>query len=303
MKKVIFIFIIYHLSFIISNAQELNFNVMVNGDAILTQQTTDKQVFVDLKNTISDFINNKRWTNDIFAAEERIKCNLIITFTKSPQQNVFVGTAQLQVFRPIFGSTYESVVLNYTDRSFNISFLPEDRQMIFNEQTFSNNLTSILGFYSLIALGVDYDSFGKLGGTPYFQRAFNVANLAATASQSGWQQNEEQRNRYWLIENLMNQQLQPFREGLYAYHRQSLDNFATEASTARKQVLELLNTMRGIQAQKSSAAVILYSFFDAKDKELVNIFSEAPKNEKQKAFDVMSNLDPGKTEYYRKLVK
>jgi Domain of unknown function (DUF4835) len=303
MKKLIFTFIIYHLTFIVGKAQELNCNISINADAIFTQQTTDKQIYVDMKAAMSDFINTKRWTNDIFSPDERIKCNLIITLTKSPQQNVFQGTSQFQVARPIYGTTAETVVLNYIDRNFSFSFTPEDRTMIFSEQTYSNNLTSILAFYANLALGVDYDSFGKLGGNPYFQKAFNIANLAANASQSGWQSSEDQRNRYWLIENFQSLQLQAFREGMYAYHRLALDNFTTDPATGRKQIMDLLMKIKEIQAIKSSSAVMWYSFFDAKDKELVNVFSEAPKNEKQKAFNLLAELDPAKTEFYRKLMK
>ena len=303
MKNIFFTFIILNATFIIGNAQELNCNISINADAIFTQQTTDKQIYADMKSAMSDFINSKRWTNDIFSPDERIKCNLIITLTKSPQQNVFQGTSQFQVARPIYGTTAETVILNYIDRNFSFSFTPEDRQMIFAEQTYSNNLTSILAFYAYLALGCDYDSFGKLGGNPYFQKAYNISNLASNASQSGWQSNEDQRNRYWLIENFQSLQLKDFREGMYNYHRLALDNFTTDAATGRKQVMDLLSSIKTIQGVKSSAAVIFYSFFDAKDKELVNIFSEAPKNEKQKAFNLLAELDPAKTEFYRKLIK
>lgn len=283
-------------------AQELNCNVTIVSDQLQSQQAAEKQVFVDMKAAISDFINSKRWTNDIYSQEERIKCNLIITFMKSPQQNVYQGNAQFQVIRPVYNATYESVVLSYVDRNFNISFTPEDRQMNFNELTFSNNLTSILGFYSLIALTVDYDSFSKLGGNPYLQRAYNIANLASSAGQGGWEQSGDQRNRYWLVENLQNQQLLAFREGLYNYHRIALDNFTIDPVGGRKQVMDLLNSIKTMQQLKTNS-VLLNSFMNAKNQEMVNIFSEATKDEKQKAFTLLSSVDPSKTELYRKLVK
>jgi Domain of unknown function (DUF4835) len=283
-------------------AQELNCNVTIVSDQLQSQQAAEKQVFVDMKASISDFINNKRWTSDIYSQEERIKCNLIITFTKSPQQNVFQGNAQFQVIRPVYNAAYESIVLSYVDRNFNISFTPEDRQMNFNELTFSNNLTSILGFYSLIALTVDYDSFSKLGGNPYLQRAYNIANLASSAGQGGWEQTGDQRNRYWLVENLQNQQLLPFREGLYNYHRIALDNFTIDPVGGRKQVMELLTSIKTMQQLKTNS-VLLNSFMNAKNQEMVNVFSEATKDEKQKAFALLSAVDPSKTELYRKLVK
>lgn len=285
-----------------SYAQELNCNVTIVADQLQSQQAAEKQVFVDMKAAISDFINNKRWTSDIYSQEERIKCNLIITFMKSPQQNVYQGNAQFQVIRPVYNAAYESIILTYVDRNFNISFTPEDRQMNFNELTFSNNLTSILGFYSLIALTVDYDSFSKLGGNPYLQRAYNIANLASSAGQGGWEQSGDQRNRYWLVENLQNQQLLPFREGLYTYHRIALDNFTIDPVGGRKQVMDLLTSIKTMQQLRNNS-VLLNSFMNAKNQEMVNIFSEATKDEKQKAFTLLSTVDPSKTELYRKLVK
>ncbi|CAH0997542.1 hypothetical protein EMA8858_03676 [Emticicia aquatica] len=301
MKKFICLFFLANYTFLLQ-AQEINCNVTIVSDQIQAQQMAEKQVFVEMKTAINDFMNNKRWTNDIYSQEERIKCNLIITFTKSPQQNVFQGNAQFQVIRPVYNATYETVILSYVDRNFNVSFTPDDRQMIFNEQTFSNNLTSILGFYSLIALTVDYDSFGKLGGNPYLQRAYNIANLASSAGQGGWEQSGDQRNRYWLVENLQNQQLLPFREGLYNYHRIALDNFTIDPVGGRKQVIDFLNAIKTMQQLRANS-VLLNSFMNAKNQEMVNIFSEASKDEKQKAFQLLSAVDPSKTELYRKLVK
>ncbi len=301
MKKILFLLLIVPYS--VLQAQELNCSVTIVSDQINAQQVSDKQVFVDMKTAITDFMNNKRWTNDIYGQEERIKCTLIITFTKSPQQNVFQGNAQFQVIRPVYNATYETIMLSFVDRNFTVSFSPDDRQMVFNEQTFSNNLTSTLAFYSLIAITLDYDSFGKSGGNQYLVRAFNIANLASSAGQGGWEQSGgDQRNRYWLVENLQNQQFLPFREGFYNYHRLTLDNFTTDPVGGRKQVLEFLNALKTLQQLRSNS-VLLTSFFNAKNQEMVNIFSEATKDEKQKAFQVLSVIDPSKTELYRKLVK
>ncbi len=301
MKRLIYFLIITNVSWL--HAQEIKCDVTIVSDQIQAQQISDKQVFVDMKTSISEFINNKRWTTDSYSEEERIKCNLIITFTKSPKQNVFQGNAQFQVIRPVYNATYETLLLSYVDRNFNISFTPDDRQMVFNEQTFSSNLTSILGFYSLLALTIDYDSFAKLGGNAYLQRAFNVANLASTAGQNGWEQaGGDPRNRYWLVENLQNQQLLQFREGMYNYHRIALDNFTTDPVGGRKQVMDMLNSIKAMQQVRTNS-VLLNSFLNAKNQEMVNIFSEATKDEKQKAYQLLSTLDPSKTELYRKLVK
>lgn len=283
-------------------AQELNCTVTVNGDQVFTQQSTDKQVFVEMQSAISNFINNKRWSDDIFAPDERIKCNLIITFIKSPKQNIFTGSAKFQVLRPIYGTNNQSVIFTFVDRNFDVAFAPEDRQMVFNEQAYTSNLTSMLGFYSVLALAMDYDSFSKLGGNPYVQRLYNIVNLAGNSGVSGWQQDKDFRSRYWIAENLQNQQLTPLREGFYTYHRLVLDNFINDPASGRKQVLDYLNNIKTMQTQKTNA-ILINTFFDAKNQELFYIFSEAPKEERQKAFQLLSTLDPDKTEVYRPLSK
>ncbi len=300
MKKILTIY--FACICLASQAQELNCNVTIVSDQIQAQQVSDKQIFSDMKLAISDFMNNKRWTNDIYGMEERIKCNLIITFTKSPQQNVFQGNAQFQVIRPIFNSTYESIMLSYIDRNFNVTFTPDDRQMNFNEINFTSNLTSTLAFYSLIALSLDYDSFSRLGGNPHIQRAFNIANLASSASQSGWEQSGDQRNRYWLVENLQNQQFLAMRDAYYNYHRLALDNFTNDPVAARKITLEFLTAIKAIQQLRTNS-VLISSILNAKNQEFVNVFSEATKEEKQKAYQLLSSVDPSKTELYRKLIK
>ena len=161
----------------------------------------------------------------------------------------------------------------------------------------------MLAFYANIVLATDYDSFSKQGGNPFVQRAYQIMNYAQQGGGgAGWGASGDRRNRYWLIENLQSQQLTSFRDGFYAYHRQSLDNFAANPVQARKQVMSLLTTIRQISQQRPGA-VLLNSFFDAKSDELLNIMFEGTTDERRKAFDLLSFLDPGKTEAYRRLVR
>lgn len=281
-------------------SQELNCTVTLNAGQIRTRQQTDQQVFVELEKGIQNFINNTRWTNDMFAQEEKIKCNLVITLLNSKAQNVFSGRAQFQVIRPVYGTSYESVVFQYVDQNFDFSFAPEERQMIFNEQTFSSNLTSMLAFYAFMGLAADYDSFRKTGGTEFIQRAFNVVTLAGSGAWS--QTTNDRRTRYWLMENYQNQQFLPFREAFYTYHRLVLDDISTNPAEKRRKVIEILKEIKNLQAITPNSPLI-NGFFDAKAVELVNILSEATKEERIQAFQILSELDPEKTETYRPLTK
>ena len=285
-----------------AGAQELNCTVTLNTEQLFSQQTTDQQNLSQLKTAINDFINNKRWTNDQFSTEERINCKLTINLLRSVSQGVYEGNAQLIVTRPVFGTTYETISFSFVDRNFNFTYLPSN-PMYFNENNFTDELTSMLAFYAYIVLAVDYDTFNKQGGNTYVQKAFNLANLAQNGSGSiGWRNGTDIRNRYWLVENLMNTQLLPFRDGMYTYHRLALDNIGENPVLARRQIMEVLKMLQQVSVLRPNA-VLVNSFFDAKGEELYKILSEATREEKTRAFAILSQLDPTQTELYRKLLR
>ncbi len=283
--------------------QELNCTVTLNYNQLFSQQNTDNANLNQLKNVISDFINARRWTNDNFSPEERINFKLNINLIRSPKQGDYEGTAQLIVTRPVYGTNYETVVLNYVDRFFNFSYLPSN-PMYFTENTYSDELTHMLAFYSYIVLALDYDSFSKLGGNPYVQRAFQLVNIAQNNSgaSSTWRSSSDLRSRFWLIDNLMNQQILPFREAIYTYHRLGLDTFVENPIAARQQIMNVLNSIQQV-SRLMPTSVLINSFLDAKGEEIYKIMNEASKDEKQKTFTVLSQIDPAKTEMYRKLLQ
>ncbi|WP_461040371.1 type IX secretion system protein PorD [Spirosoma harenae] len=282
--------------------QELNCQVTINSDQLFAQQKTDFSYVNQLKGIITEFMNNRRWSNDQFAVNERINCSLNINLVKSLTQGVFEATAQITATRPVYGTNYETTIFNYVDRAFNFVYLPTT-PVYFRENQYSDDLTSLLAFYANVILAVDYDTFSKEGGSPFVQRAYTITNLAQQGSPNGaWQAGGDRRNRYWLIENLQNQQLIPFRDGLYTYHRLGLDVFSANPVQVRKQTLDLLTTIRTIGLQLPNS-VLINSFFDAKSEELYNILYEGTSTERQKAFDLLSYLDPAKTEKYRRLIQ
>lgn len=285
-----------------ARAQEINCTVNMNTDQLFAQQKTDFGYFNQLKSVITEFMNSRRWTNDQYAPSERINCTLNINLLKSLSQGVFEGTAQLIVSRPVYGASYETPTLSYVDRTFNFAWLPTS-PIYFRDNAYADELTSLLAFYANIVLATDYDTFSKQGGNPFIQRAYQIMNLAQQGSGgAGWNQNGDRRNRYFLIENLQSQQLLSFRDGVYAYHRQGLDTFAANPIQARRQAMNLLTIIRQVSQQRPGA-VLLNSFFDAKSDELLNIMFEGTPDERKRAFDLLSFLDPGKTEAYRKLVQ
>jgi Domain of unknown function (DUF4835) len=286
----------------ISFAQELNMKVTVDYSQLqVNQQRGETQVFEQMQNAMMDFLNGRRWTNDNFNADERIQGNMVITLKQASANGDYTGNATFQVNRPVYGTTYESPLYRFIDRNFNFSYLPT-KPINYNDNAYTDNLTSMLAFYAYSALALDYDSFEKTGGNPFIQKIYNIANLAQSGSgDAGWD-GRDVRNRYALAENLQNQQMMPFREGFYNYHRLGLDNFLNKPDETRKLILNYLNDVKTVNQLKPSA-VLTSGFFDTKSEELINIFAEASRDDRQKAYNFLINLDPTKTEVYKRLLK
>lgn len=281
-----------------SLAQDLNCDVIINADQI---QTSDRNVFRDMETTIENFMNGRDWTPDEFAVEERIKCSLSITLIEMPTIGSFKATVQIRSSRPVYNTNYESIVLNFADRDWAFTYV-ESMPLNFNQNSYTSNLTSMLAFYAYVILGLDYDTFGDLGGSSYYQIAQVIVNNAAQSGFAGWSALESTRSRFALIDDLTNQQMQALRNGLYKYHRLGLDVFEEDQETTRANVIEVLESIRVIKSRYPSSIFVI-SFFDAKTDELVNLFDQASIQEKRKAYNLLIELNPNKSDVYSKIIK
>lgn len=302
--KRIFLFLLLTLApGLAALAQELNCTISLRTDQIKVNQQSNnaQQIYSELQRAMADFVNGRRWTNDQFRQEEKIRLDISINLQRATADGDYDGQAMIQINRPVFGTNYETVLLKFVDRSFSFKYQPNN-PLNFNESTFTNNLTSLLAYYSYLALALDYDSFGRRGGDVWIQRAYNVANLASNGGSPGWDSRGDQRARYWLIDDLQNQQMVPFREGLYVYHRLALDTMLDQPDQSRKQILAVLNDLKGVNQQRP-ATLLLNSFFDAKSEELYQIFSKGMPADKSQAYQLLSQLDPTKADLYRRLVR
>ncbi len=281
-------------------AQELNANVIVNvGPQV---ETTERRVFTDMETAFFQFLNNRRWTNDVFTNEERINCNLIITIESRPAVGNFTASVQIQSSRPIYNSNYESLIFNFADRDWSFEYT-ESQPLEFNDNSYTNNITSMLAFYAYVVVGLDYDSFEKLGGSPYFEKAQLTVNNTQQANRPGWSQFEGNfRNRFWLSENLNSQQLVPVREALYDYHRLALDQFNENPDESRRVILEVLKALRQAQRRKPNSILII-AFFDAKNDELASMFAQGNLQVRREVYDLAKELDPSNTSKYESIIK
>jgi Domain of unknown function (DUF4835) len=278
--------------------QDLDCDVIIDSEQI---QTTDRVVFQDMERAIENFMNGRDWTPDEFRTEERIKCSLSITLVTMPTIGNFTATVQVRSSRPIYNTNYESIILNFADRDWAFTYV-ESQPLEFNINSYTSNLTSMLAFYAYIILGLDYDSFGELSGSQYYQQAQVIVNAATQSSFPGWSSLESTRNRYALLEDLTNNQIEPLRIGIYKYHRLGMDVFESDPETTRSVVLDVLESIRAIK-ERYPSSIFVISFFDAKADELVNIFDQASIQDKRKAYNLLTELNPNKTDVYNKIIK
>ncbi len=280
-----------------SFCQEFNCQVTINSNQI--QGTDKKQIFDQMQKAILEFVNNRRWTSDVYTAQERLECSFLINVTQAVGTDEYLGTLQIQSRRPVFKSSFNAPLFNYIDENFQFKF-QQFSQLEFNDNTFQNNLTSVIAFYCYVMLALDYDSFSPLGGTPYWQKAQAVVQNAQTASEKGWKSNEGNKNRYWLIENQMQPVFQGIRDCLYKYHREGLDIMSEKPSEGRAKILEALQLLLPVYNNRP-ASFNMQIFFNAKQTEIVNVFSQGTAEEKTKAVDLLMKVDPANTTKYLKI--
>lgn len=278
-------------------SQELNCQVDVTSPQI--QGTAEKQIFEQLQKAIFEFMNNTKWTKDNYTTSERIDCSILITVAQKLSVDEYRATIQVQSRRPIFKSSYFSPTVNYIDENFIFKF-QQFQQLDFNLNTFSNNITSVLAYYAYVILANDYDTFSNLGGTEYFQKAQLIVTNAQSASEAGWKSFESQKNRYWIVENALQPVFQPIRECMYKYHRLGLDIMNEKSAEGRKEILKSFDLLLVVYKNRP-ASFIMELFFDAKVDEVVNVFSKAPPDEKVKAVEILTTIDPANSTKYFKI--
>ena len=296
MRKYTYLLNLFVFGLVSASAQDLNARVQILSPKI---QITNKRAIDELEITMRDFLNNRKLSTDNYKTQERIDCSFILNITSWDGSSNFKAEAQIQSSRPIYGSTYGSTILNLSDKDFNFSYF-EGQPLEFSDQIFMNNLSAILAYYAYTIIGLDYDSFSKLGGTPYYIKARNIVDNAQNTPFAGWKAFDDLRNRYWLIENLNNKSYTPVREILYEYHRNGLDLMAENSLKARKQILSLLPDFQKIEKQKQGS-MLNQMFFTAKATELINVIEQANPQEKLKAFSILSEIDPANIGKYEML--
>ena len=282
----------------VANSQELNARITVNSDKI---QGTNKSVFTTLQTSLTEFVNNRKWTDATFAVNERIDCSMTIIVNEQ-NDNTFSAEIQVQSRRPVYNSSYTTTLFNFRDTQFDFEYV-EFEQLEFTGTSLTSNLTATIVYYIYIILGLDFDSFSPLGGKAYFEQAQQIVYMAQSqGTWNGWKAFDGNQNRHALITALTDNTSENFRNMWYTYHRKGLDEMAANPDRGRTTIIETLPLLEEVYKTRPTS-VILQVYADTKLDELMSIYSKATSQEKQSALKLLSNIFPTQTKRLEALKK
>lgn len=287
--RLILIFAAVAACFPLARAQELNCQVQLDYSQV---QGTNTSVFSTLENAISEYINTRKWTNAQIAPNEKIDCRMFFTI-KSYEDLKMTGELQVQSSRPVYNSTYTTTLLNFKDTKIEFEY-SEGQPLIFSENSMESNLTAIINFYVYLILGLDFDSFSDRGGNTFYDQAQNVVQMAQSSNESGWRAFEDNRNRSAVLNAYTEPSTIQFRDMIYQYHRNGLDEMSISPDKGRAAITASLETLSKI-AQVSPMSVTLSMFKDAKLDELVNVYTKGTQDERKRVYELLYSIYPTET--------
>jgi hypothetical protein len=283
-------------------SQELQARITINAQAVNSQ--TDRKIFQTLQSGLTNFLNNRKWTNETFKVNEKIVCNFMINITEALPGNIYKASLTIQAARPVYNTTYETPLINFQDEAFTFKYV-EYQPLEFNENRVSgsdplvSNLTATIAYYVYMILGLDYNSFALRGGDPFFQKAQTIVNNAPEGRDiTGWKAFDGLRNRYWLTENLTNNRYALVHDGFYSYYRLGMDLLYENETAGRTAILNTIGQFNTLNNDIPNTMIVQF-FFQGKATELIRIFKKGTPEEKQKAQEMLSRLDISNSNRYK----
>lgn len=295
MRRILSILLIM-FCFCVAQGQEFRCAVQVNYQKLLTttqayESASDKKVFDAMKQAIEDFVNGRRWTNMPFEQIEQLDCSFTLVLNTRSSATDFAGQLQIQLRRPVYNSTYTTGLFNYMESgNFNFSF-NESQPLDFDLGNFYGNLSSTLGYYCYLMLGMYFDSFSPNGGEPFYQLAQQVQQAAEGSGYVGWKSSEGQKSRYWFMENHTNSAYAQLHSVYYGYHRLGLDMMTKDQTKAREAIVNALRELQAVNRKRSSLLAVS-QFIDVKIQEIISIFTPATQEERQTVYDLVKDISP-----------
>lgn len=283
-------------SAVMASGEELNAKVTLNRSKV---QSADSEVFEQLQDGITQFLNERKWTVNSYEEHERIDCTFGFVVENYSPDGSFTCSLMVQATRPVYGSTYNTTTFKYEDKAITFTYQPFDR-LDFNEDNLDNNLTAVLAFYAYMIIGFDMDSMGDLGGSEWLNKALNIANNAQTLGDAGWRASSSDNNRYSIIDDYMNGALEPVRKLMHKYHRFGLDVMYKNAANGRKAVGECMTMLKQAYDDRS-LSYFPKLFLEYKNDELLNIYSQGSIKERMDVQKIVTTIDASLSTSWEKL--
>jgi hypothetical protein len=264
-------------------------------------QGSDKTIYQNLQTSLYEFINNTKFTEINFRQAEKIECSMLVDVT-SREGNYFTAEINLALRRPVYKSNYNTPMFNYIDRRFYFEYT-DGQTLDFNPNTYISNITSTIGFYVYLFLGLDFDSFSLNGGDPFFAIAETIAHAAPQdpGSENGWSSTGRQ-NRYAIISDINNPTYQPLRQFIYDYHRQGLDKMAEKPDDARESMLNAIAQLQGIY-ERNPMCYFLQLLIESKRDEIIQVYSQGDMKIRTEAANIMKTIDPSQSSRYDEMLQ
>lgn len=280
----------------VANAQELKCTVTINYDRVTNVNT---QIFKTLQTQMTEFMNNTKFTSDVYEQNEKIECSFFLNISSFDSNN-FAATLQLQSSRPIYNSSYSSPIVNFNDNDVSFRYI-EYENFIYDPNSYTSNLISILSYYANIIIGLDKDSFAEMSGSKELEMASNIMSLAQSSGYGGWSQADAKyNNRYYIITDILSSTYAPYRKAMYEYHLKGLDLMSDNQKEGKEKVLEAIKTISQINKVRPNA-LLTRTFFDAKSDEIVSIFSGGPKMPNTELLEILNRISPLNSSKWNKI--
>ena len=281
-----------------AEGEELNATVNLNSSKV---QGSNTEVFTMLQDALNEFINSRKWTTNTYEENERIVCSFNFVVNSYSNDGSFDCSLMVQATRPVYGSSYNSMLFKYEDASIKFKYQPYDR-LEFVEDNLDNNLTAVIAFYVYTIIGMDLDSMGELGGSEFLNKALNIASNAQNLGDAGWRAGSSNNNRYSIIDDYMNGAMEPMRKLMYKYHRLGLDTMFKNADGGRKAITECLPLIKKAYEDRPMA-YFTKLFTEYKIDEFVNLYSKCTPEEKKEVVKVLSEINPSLSTELDKITK
>jgi hypothetical protein len=287
-RSILFCVALAVLTVMPTQAQEVECTIQVNCDAVAT---TNRDLLANFASDLQSYVDHFNWGGG--EPTDKVKCVLTVFVQNVIGENMYSAQVFIGSMRPKYKSEQSSAVLRIFDEYWEFTYL-KNRPLNHNPYTFSD-LTSFLDFYMYLIMGYDYDTYDRLGGTPLFVKAADIARLGRSSGLKSWQPATSSYSRTQLIEELLSPQLEPMRVASWQYHFNGLDSLSLNPGHAYTNIISALDAIDKVRRSVDPRNFVIKTWFDAKYQELAQIFQGYPD---PSIYLKLSRIDPGNQKTY-----